>query len=563
MEIPLKDLLKDVNETLFLPTLQRDYVWLKEKSKKKIELFFDSLMRKYPVGQITIWKPEELPENLNVYEFLRYYSEKSINECGSRKSQNADRLVLDGQQRITSLYIALKGYKENKNSEKEYLYINLLFSKSNINENLNNCVNYQFEFLTEEKAKTIDEKHYWYKVEKIFYFKSQNKHDDVEDTIDEIRNKINHEFEYNERNIRLVLETFVSNISDFKFNVEYIETNDIEDILEVFVRLNSGGVVLEKSDLLLSFMETNKDLFENKGAREVVANFVDEINKRSSGIEKHFSITKDFLLKACLMLADLDIKYDLGNFTSQNLKEISKNWENIKKNIKETCTLLDRYRLNKSCITARNAILPICYYIKINKLTIKTKNKKTKEACHKLIKWLIRSLITNEFGGSSDTILTKYRNNINTNKFFESLVNEKKLEQKDIEDLVLASKYKGKYTRLLLMICLNPDTWELEEDHIVTQETFETKEWGECKKYMNNIGNLQMLGRHDNSSKGKESEWNFKNLSKKDREKFLYPRKYKNITPKNFINFVKERENLIIKKICNFLDIKYKEKKTK
>ena len=97
-----------LNRTTFLPAIQREYVW----GTYGIEKLFDSIMGDYPISTFLFWKIKE--ENKNewtAYEFIREFdSETPHNKEANLAGVNQDiYLVLDGQQRLTSLLIGLKG----------------------------------------------------------------------------------------------------------------------------------------------------------------------------------------------------------------------------------------------------------------------------------------------------------------------------------------------------------------------------------------------------------------------------------------------------------------------
>ncbi|WP_261521715.1 DUF262 domain-containing protein [Burkholderia multivorans] len=97
-----------VNRTTFLPAMQREYVW----DTDGIEKLFDSLMGDFPIGVFLFWKIRE--ENKNqwaAYEFIREFDQENPhNKEANLNGINQDiYLVLDGQQRLTSLFLGLKG----------------------------------------------------------------------------------------------------------------------------------------------------------------------------------------------------------------------------------------------------------------------------------------------------------------------------------------------------------------------------------------------------------------------------------------------------------------------
>ena len=73
------------------PEIQRDYVW----DRKAVAMLFDSLYNKYPIGAFLFWKPQ----NVTYFKGL----------ADQKKPKNPDEAILDGQQRITTLYILMTG----------------------------------------------------------------------------------------------------------------------------------------------------------------------------------------------------------------------------------------------------------------------------------------------------------------------------------------------------------------------------------------------------------------------------------------------------------------------
>ena len=93
-------------------------------------------------------------------------------------------------------------------------------------------------------------------------------------------------------------------------------------MLEIFVRVNSGGQPLSYSDLLLS-MATNQWSSE-PGAREEVRSLVTELNSRQ------FDFSKDIVLKTALMIAEVDLQFRVSNFTKTNMAAVEYRWEDIR-----------------------------------------------------------------------------------------------------------------------------------------------------------------------------------------------------------------------------------------
>ena len=89
-------------------------------------------------------------------------------------------------------------------------------------------------------------------------------------------------------------------------------------MLNIFIRVNSGGTTLSYSDLLLSIATAQ---WKNKDARQEITKFVDEINQIGNG----FNFDKDFVLKACLVLCDFkDIAFKVDNFNAETMQKLNR-----------------------------------------------------------------------------------------------------------------------------------------------------------------------------------------------------------------------------------------------
>lgn len=135
----------------FLPAIQRKFVW----DEDRICTLFNSIMKDYPIGTFLFWDlPAKQAKNYTFYEFLKNYHERdSKNELVRYDFTNEIRGVLDGQQRLSSMYIALQGVYRTKrkyawaSSDDAYperkLYMNILGDDED----------YEFSFLSDKDLK--------------------------------------------------------------------------------------------------------------------------------------------------------------------------------------------------------------------------------------------------------------------------------------------------------------------------------------------------------------------------------------------------------------------------
>ena len=134
--ITIKEAIDSIHKKQYLlPAIQREFVW----STYQIERLFDSLMRDYPISSFLFWQVDKKNiENYQFYEFVREYHERdnTHNPKANIHGESGVTAILDGQQRLTSLYIGLKGTYAYKLSRKRWdndsafpkrrLYLNLL-----------------------------------------------------------------------------------------------------------------------------------------------------------------------------------------------------------------------------------------------------------------------------------------------------------------------------------------------------------------------------------------------------------------------------------------------------
>ncbi len=221
---------------------------------------------------------------------------------------------------MTSLYIGLKGTRtlkkkkarnDNPNAyEEKRLYLNLKRQP-----NMDNPEdNYQFEFHAQKPEN--DKEHWWFKVGDIL----------------ELKSVVNYTREHNLGDEESeLLETLNKAFHD-KQLISYFEETEknLNKVLNIFIRVNSGGVKLSYSDLLMSIL---------------TASFSSDIREKMNGLvdalkDKGFSnMGQDQVLKTCLLLIGKDTTFELKNFN----KKISKRLKKIGKKLQKAFITLQNY----------------------------------------------------------------------------------------------------------------------------------------------------------------------------------------------------------------------------
>lgn len=403
----IKGLLDKVAEQEYLlPAIQREFVWKPEQ----ICRLFDSLLQDYPFGTFLFWKIKpENREKYQFYQFMQHYHERDNYHCEnvSRLPDREFTAVLDGQQRITALNIGLRGSFAWKLNGKwwsnddafpvRYLYLNLLGEP-----NLETGSKYQFEFLTEDRSSIVSDSEYWFKVARIM-------NEDEDDLVDEVQDSevLNAD---QKREARKALRELYRTIH-FKDKIAYYEESDqsLEKVLNIFIRMNSGGTTLSYSDLLLSIAVAQWDDLD---AREEIHSLVDEMNRVGDG----FNISKDLVLKAGLMLSDIgSVGFKVENFNKENMAILEANWHSIKEALILSMQLMASYGFNAQNLRANSAVLPLAYYLYHRKLDLSYLSRvEHAEDRERIRHWLVRSMLkaSGIWGSGLDTLLTLLRADI-------------------------------------------------------------------------------------------------------------------------------------------------------
>jgi hypothetical protein len=555
--IRVSDIIRQVNRDIYLPAIQRELVW----GTDRIERLFDSIMSDFPIGSFLFWLLEQKnKDEWPVYEFIRDFDGESphnppANMAGITKDI---KLVLDGQQRITSLFIGLRGkyryfyyrWRETR------LYLNLL--KSAVpNEDNSEELTYGFAF-RESADPNGETPQLWYLVGRILDF------EDAEDAKSDMKPRLATLPEDQRENANKLIGRLHNRIHTTLVGNYYQENSqDYDKVLQVFVRANSAGQPLEYSDLLLA---TATAKWETLDARSEIHDFTDSLNELGNG----YGFSKDFVLKACLYLCEnLPIQYKVKNFTRKNLRTIEGNWEKIKDYMSATVRLISRFGFNDKNVVAPLALLPIVFYImKRGNSSFDTSSKAEDADVQVAIrKWFVFSTLKNAFGGSSDTTLTRLRDLLNacgpptpfpSDLLYKSLGIEPRLNDAEI-DRILAYGYQGRYTNLVLSLLYPDRDWKdavFHEDHIFPKSEFQLRalkkrgyDEAKIQAYMskyNILANLQLLTASENLSKNATpfDEW-IKTRDAAFRKRHLIP-DLTNLGFDSFEEFSKARTALIV-----------------
>lgn len=577
--LPIIEVMEQIHRKKYLlPAIQREFVW----DTEQIERLFDSLLRSYPISSFLFWKVnKDKVHDFEFYEFIKNYHEKNNrhNPKATMMGEEEVIAILDGQQRLTSLYIGLMGSYAYKLPRKKWdndlaypkrrLYLNLLHPSKDPD------LFYEFSFLTETESQVKNEKTFWFPVYQITNFRELGH---VLDFL--MENDLTNTSIYPKETAKFAkdcLSKLYEIIHVSKTISYYLEqSNELDKVLNIFIRINSGGTILSYSDLLLSIATAQ---WENKDARKEINEFVNEINRIGDG----FNFNKDFVLKSCLVLSSFnDIAFKVDNFNKSNMLKIEESWNSITRAIRLAVNLVASFGFNRETLTSTNAIIPIALYLKrINASDSFDTSTKNIEDRAKIKKWLILSLLKRVFSGQPDNVLRQIRKAIidNDNSFplkeiISSFTGTNKtlvFSHDDIENLI-HFQYGQNFTFQVLSILYPTLDFRnlFHVDHIFPKSLFTPTrlrnkdiEESEIEFYIDNFNhlpNLQLMEPISNMEKsGKDFKTWLNELHPDEQEQKDYKRK--NLIPdidlslNNFKEFFNRRQEIIINKLEEVLKV--------
>lgn len=538
-----------------MPAFQRDFVW----NMPQIEKLWDSILQDYPISNFLFWKIGEnnVSEDTNFCYFLKdvYFNNakqpKSANyELHGVCFEKTDTAVLDGQQRLTSLYLSLIGNTEilakysrsSSNGIKSRLVIELNQNKLDVDEEGYNSKKYDIRFT--DKIGLLSPTQF--ELKKLMDPMFQNK-----DTRNIEFEKIISMVPSDSREYaRDILNKLYSKIFDEKL-INYTELVDMqqEDALEVFVRFNSGGKALSKSDISMAILESYWPNSKTEFGKILQSSYSD--------------FGTDFIIRTALMLYANVVKSNISKSTATTLKN---DWINFTKTLQKLDELLKTFNIDvKRFSSSWNVLLPIIYAIHYNP--------DYNENAEEIKIYLLRSILFTYFQSGTTGKLNILKNMLNEydRKFdrtwLDNNIRALELNEAKIED-ILNSQKKDRVTAEALFY-LNRD-WiksnlNYELDHLHPYARFDrsapayisNEDWAKWRQNRNKLPNLWPLVGRDNGSKNDMALIDYYNEKTKEQQlefikQAIIP-EYIPLDIQHFGEFYEARKDLLRQKLIRLL----------
>lgn len=294
----------------WLPNIQRPFVW----SEDQVCRLFDSILRQYPISTLLIWKTKM---GVRRRKFIDNFKEEHRHHLSNFKLPDDDKkkcLVLDGQQRLQSLFIGLRGSYNNKE-----LFLDILSGELAAPDD----VRYKFKFIDPRSAKFP-----YIRFKDIVFSEDKPRIITESITAQAGRALSTAEQDKIKDHVDLIRETFLNESGIGYQELDSIEQANLykeDDVVEIFIRANSGGTRLGKSDLLFSLLTSAWEEADDK--MEIL---LDELNMQG------FAFTRDFILKAYLTLLGQGARYEVEKFRKAGVREdIEREWDRITSALKD------------------------------------------------------------------------------------------------------------------------------------------------------------------------------------------------------------------------------------
>lgn len=361
------DILGRINQDLFIPAIQRPYVWTTEQIAK----LFDSLMRGYPIGALMFWDlPAGSQQDWEIYQFISDFRFESIhNDRAELAAGQPVTLVLDGQQRLTSLLIGLKGSYTVKQKHKrkatdeawneKVLYLDLAHSpepdEAQDDEESPVAEHYRFQFFDHDQRPSNRLGELWFEVGLILAASNTAERDQM------IRNWVDSSLTLDDAakavasvNLHRLWESVWSDRAMAYFTEA---SASYDRVLDIFIRANDGGTKLSRSDLLMSVITLRWERFN---AREETEALIDQLN---TILQPRRVVTREFVLRSCLFLNDLNFSIKVQNFVPSNIRLLEQSWERVKTVLRFSADYLREHGFYGDGLPGSNVLMLVAYYV--------------------------------------------------------------------------------------------------------------------------------------------------------------------------------------------------------
>lgn len=336
---------------IVLPEFQRGYVWNRDQVRK----FVNSLYRKHPTGHLLIWKTQK-PSGIR---------------GGTPKAGGHTQLLLDGQQRLTSLFVLVKG-KPPPFYEGEHLFFDLYF----------NVQTEEFRFW---QKSLMEGNPQWISV-----------HEFLKEGLNTLLERLDKMPDVEKQLVQANLSRFnrLDSIRNYVYQADVLSGDDlaVDEVVAIFNEVNSEGTRLTKADLALAHVCT---LWPQ--ARH-------ELRELSAAMATHgFGVDLNFLVRSLAAVASGSVLLE-GSFYSVTAEDLQLAWKKVSSAFEHLVNVLrhDAYVDSLSDLPTPYVLLPMNVFLARNGSTFTSGVQKAK-----FIRWMFLASIWGRYSASTESTLQK------------------------------------------------------------------------------------------------------------------------------------------------------------
>ncbi len=351
-----------------LPMFQREFVWEKEQSAKLI----DSIIKGFPIGTFIFW---------NTTEELKSYKDVGNHKLPDTPKGNYVQYILDGQQRITSLYAIQKGIrlkKDGKEVDYKDIFIDLTSSHQS-DESL----------ITTEQSSDSDSGRYL-SVHRLLT-------SPMSDLFDEFDKKMHK-----------LIEFYKSKLVNYDFSTIIIRDYPIEIACEIFSRINTAGKSLTIFEIMVAKTYDESKCFDLANRFEILRDGSEE-EKRCLAKAKFDTLPESIVMQCVSAILSKAVRgRDILKIKRDDFINV---WPLMVDSLFSTVDFIrSELRVPVSILLPYPALtIPLTYFF------YRTKNKKPTNKQIKLLEQFFYWCgVTERYSSSSDTKITDDLNKIDT-----------------------------------------------------------------------------------------------------------------------------------------------------
>jgi hypothetical protein len=506
-----------------------------------MRLFFDSVMRDYPFGSMLIWETQF--HEVFYRKFVADYQPGMTFLPTMKPAGRRRKMVLDGQQRLQTLYIGAYGSYDGRR-----LFFSMISGPGENDQNSDSPPGgYRFEF--RQDADSTRRSRQLVRVADVIQWDRRHEEDEIKAAIEQAQLK-DEEVTRAARNLRNLARVFsqsdivpIETVDEDIVNARQART--VDEILEIFVRVNSGGTRLSRSDLMFSLI---KSKWTN--ARVSFDELVSQVDP--DGV---VGIDKDFIIRGLLVNADLPVAFEVDT--------ISRRWDRMElefetfsvalKSVLDFCRDPDVRVVTASLLQPPTCLYPLIYYV------AKQRNCSVPDQDRRALKTLLYMLLFNRFlrSKSPEARIRWLRAEIqHRSARFPLQQCLDVIEKRQTWTHMATTAEMLNSNQILALnivqpgICRKTYAWQAkpELDHI-----FPFSLYWQHSELINDIGNMAFLGKLRNIRKSNQEPWEyFADVSDADLEKeFLIDRRL--LAKDKFEEFVTTRRARIVDAVSEFL----------